>query len=88
MYFQIVLRKQHSLTICKVDFNFPEEPEITIASRQLIMEPISRVHNPGYNDSYGFEGGKPDYPFPTELQNQYYDEIELRCKREIYRIRQ
>lgn len=26
--------------------------------------------------------------FPTELQNQYWDEIDLRRKREIYKIKQ
>jgi hypothetical protein len=81
MFFQIVLREQHSVTICKVDFAYPFDPTIYVSSKQLVREAINR-------GDVEYLGSEAKEKYPTELQNHYYDEMQIRRKRAIYRIMQ
>jgi hypothetical protein len=80
MFFQVVLREQHSITIVKVDFSYASEPEIKIAQKQIVREAINRGDDENID-------GEPKQPNPTELQYEFYDEIDLRRKKAIYRIK-
>ena len=60
MFFQIVLRVQHTVTICKVDFMCPFEPEIKIGTKQIVREAINRGNSE-------YLGEQAQFDFPTEL---------------------
>lgn len=76
-----MLNKQHSITIVKVDFAFFCEPKIFIAQKQIVREAINR----GDTENLG---GEPHQPNPTELQHEFYDQLDLKRRKAIYRIKQ
>lgn len=84
MFFQVVLREQHSITLVKVDFSYPKEPEIKIAQKQIVREAVHRNEEEDEEN----KGGEPKWPNPTELQYEFYEEIDLKRKKAIYRIKQ
>jgi hypothetical protein len=68
MFFQVVLREQHSVTIVKVDFKYPFVPQILIGQQQIVREAIPR-------GDIEYLGEAPMESQPTELQHYFYDEL-------------
>jgi hypothetical protein len=60
VYFAIILRTQHSLIICKIDFSDPKDLKVTVGVKQLVREKEVRKYDP-YEDSGLRKDG------PTEL---------------------
>jgi hypothetical protein len=61
LYFAIILRTQHSLTICKINFSDIKDLKVFVEVKQLVREKEERKYDL-YEDSSG-----PRKDGPTEL---------------------
>lgn len=81
LYFAIILRVQHSLTICKVNFKDNDHINVSIQSKQLIREKEVRTV-----DLYDAVEVQPDVP--TELQHSYHEALATEQMRLLYKAKQ
>jgi hypothetical protein len=81
LYFAVVLRMQHSITICKVDFTDQANLKVIVQSKQIVREKFERKED--LYENYG----KIKWDDPTELQHFFSDELAIQQKRLLYKTR-